>query len=88
MCRRPTEPQLPLNLYLISQDQNDDYDTYDSAVVAARNEEEARCTCPGGRWGMNYTGWCTTPDFVDVEFIGPAKSGMEAGVVISSFNAG
>lgn len=31
-----------MNLYLISQDVNNDYDTYDSAVVAAESEEEAR----------------------------------------------
>ena len=31
-----------MNLYKISQSANNDYDTYDSAIVAAENEEEAR----------------------------------------------
>lgn len=31
-----------MNLYLISQDVSNDYDTYDAAVVAAESEEEAR----------------------------------------------
>ena len=39
-----------LNLYLISQTINNDYDTYDSAVVAAASEEEARIIYPS-TWG-------------------------------------
>ena len=35
-----------LNLYLISQTVNDDYDTFDSAVVAARDDEDARSIHP------------------------------------------
>ena len=35
-----------LNLYLISQTVNDDYDTFDSAVVAARDEEDAKSIHP------------------------------------------
>lgn len=31
-----------MKLYLISQDVNNGYDTYDSAVVCAANEAEAR----------------------------------------------
>jgi hypothetical protein len=36
-----------VKLWLIYQDTNDAYDTYDSAVVAAETEEEARKTHPG-----------------------------------------
>jgi len=35
-----------MNLYLISQDANDGYDTYDSAVVAAKSENDARTINP------------------------------------------
>jgi hypothetical protein len=35
-----------MNLYLISQAENTDYDSYDSAVVAAVSEEEARNMSP------------------------------------------
>ena len=41
-----------MNLYLISQDYNDGYDTYDSAVVAAENKSEATKISPD-----NYREW-------------------------------
>lgn len=47
-----------MKLFLISQTQNNDYDTCDSAVVAAPDEETARSTTPamGSRWyGENLT---------------------------------
>jgi len=31
-----------MKLFLISQDENDGYDTYDSAVVCAKDEEAAK----------------------------------------------
>ena len=39
-----------LNLYLISQTVNNGYDTFDSAVVAARDEEDARSIHPVSSW--------------------------------------
>lgn len=39
-----------MKLWLISQRDNNGYDTYDSAVVAAETEEEARCIHPDN-WG-------------------------------------
>lgn len=35
-----------LNLYLLKQTENNDYDTYDSMVVCAENEEKARRISP------------------------------------------
>lgn len=78
-----------MKLYLISQDVNNDYDTYDSAVVAAENDEAARLTLPGhSRWGDYYTSWAKNPDQVTVLHIGDAVPGTEAGVICASFNAG
>lgn len=79
-----------MNLYLISQEYNDDYDTYDSAVVAANTEEEARLIHPsrGLDWdGKNiaYAGWCDSK-YVEVDFIG--NTDREKGVILTSFNAG
>ena len=37
-----------MNLYLITQDQNRGYDTYESAVVAAETEEQAKSINPAG----------------------------------------
>lgn len=36
-----------MNLYLIWQEKNTNYDTYDSAVVAAESAEDARWIHPG-----------------------------------------
>lgn len=35
-----------MKIFLISQDLNNDYDTYDSAIVIAENEEDARTINP------------------------------------------
>lgn len=75
-----------LKLYLISQNANSDYDTYDSAVVAAYDEEEARNTHPDGDWEYNYS-WAE-PEEVSVKYIGIATTDIEPGVVLASFNAG
>ena len=80
-----------MNLYLISQTINNGYNTYDSAVVCAENEEEARMTHPDGRkdWDgeMDYwDDWCDAKD-VKVKLIGTSVEGVERGVVCASFNA-
>ena len=35
-----------MKLWLLSQDKNNDYDTYDSCVVVAENEEDAKKFAP------------------------------------------
>ncbi len=79
-----------LYLYLISQNENNDYDTYDSAVVVASSEDEARKIHPdgeNGRWDKGY--WTSSPEKVRVYQIGIANSEQKAGdVVCASFNSG
>ena len=79
-----------MNLYLISQHENNDYDTYDSAVVAASTEEIARNTHPSaGGWEHACHNWCSDPSAVTVELIGTTDKQYHDGeIVISSFNAG
>ena len=78
-----------MNLYLISQDENEEYDTYDSAIVCAANEDEARNTKPDARpWGARFSSWCSSPDKVKVRLVGVAAEGVEPGVLLASFNAG
>jgi hypothetical protein len=53
-----------MRLWLISQSRNNDYDTFDSAVVAAETEAEARLIHPRGDtfWksdGPEGAGWYT-----------------------------
>ena len=78
-----------MNLYLISQTVNQDYDTYDSAVVCAESELDARLIHPDGpgeRFEWEYM-WAPV-DKVEVKFLGTADPSVEAGVVLASFNAG
>ena len=90
-----------MNLYLISQNENEYYDTYDSAVVAAENEEEARNIHPGTEknlrtnercWELSrrYKGdcWVSSPKKVTAVLIDIAVEGTTSGVICASFNAG
>ena len=73
-----------MNLYKISQEVNNDYDTYDSAIVAAKTKEEAKNISPSKYIDDQ---WCL-PVYVNVEFIGRAKKCTYAGVILASFHAG
>jgi hypothetical protein len=79
-----------MNLYLISQNQNIGYDTYDSAVVVAKSEEDARLIHPRNTdWNGtddSYGAWCVK-ERVKVQLIGKAVKGI-SGVICASFNAG
>jgi hypothetical protein len=75
-----------MNLYKISQEVNSDYDTYDSAIVCAPDEETARNMCPSHGAVRNHS-WCDAKD-VCVEYIGEAASSVSEGIVLASFNAG
>jgi hypothetical protein len=77
-----------MNLYKISQTTNNDYDTYDSAVVVAESIEHAQNMHPSGSqdaWG-NFS-WVRRKSDVTVEFLGETHL-VESYVVCASFNAG
>lgn len=87
-----------MKLWLILQDVNNGYDTYDSAVVCAETEDAARMTHPSYlalvwekrcwmRDGYEDDSWAP-PSEVKVRYIGEAAPGVTAGVVCASFNAG
>ncbi len=80
-----------MKLYKLTQDVNDDWDTYDSCVVCAVDEEDAKTISPDGYETPikqpEYTSWCTIKD-VKVEYIGEAVEGLKRGVIVASFNAG
>lgn len=82
-----------MNIYKISQQVNNDYDTYDSAVVIAVSEDVAREMQPtdGSPYDPTEKYWCSSwakPHDVTVEFLGLTLPGAKAGVVVASFNAG
>ena len=84
-----------MKLWLISQTENMDYDTYDSAVVTAETEAIARCMSPAP-WdeGKVMTqeqweerGWCSSSARVSVKYLGAAE-GLPQSVICASYNAG
>jgi hypothetical protein len=84
-----------LKLYLVSQTENSDYDTYDSFVIACEHEDVARNTNPQDGcvmtkkdWSYLYSTWCPSPDHVIVTYLGIADASVKHGIVCSSFNAG
>ena len=81
-----------MKLFLITQEHNKGYDSYDSAVVAAPDEKTARQMHPrSGQPVKNWkkeSEWCNSPKHVTVRYLGKAINGVELGVVCASFNAG
>lgn len=86
-----------MNLYLVERRDDTDFIEYDSVVVAAETEADARKIHPSGEmvwseevrktWAYDAR-WPVTPGEVQVKHIGIAVEGTEQGVVLASFNAG
>ena len=83
-----------MNLYLLSQGDNRGYDTYDSCVVCAKSEDEARLMRPNWEptntsWeNGNWHDWAEKPENVRVTLIGRAVRTLPKSVICYSFNAG
>ncbi len=93
-----------MKIYKIYQQVNNDYDTYDSAIVCAESEEEARIINPGGfykfhdgQWYFQYADGKENvdndnswahPKDVHVEYLGEAREDLKIGIISKSFNAG
>lgn len=82
-----------MNIYKIARNDTWDYDDYDSAVVVAATEDDARNIHPNGSGNIHdrsfgHRSWVSDPLQVAVTLIGVAVDGIEPGVVVASFNAG
>lgn len=87
-----------MNIYLCTRTSRGGYDTYDSFICYANNEEEAKNLKPGFEtelgemidWNDYYSlrSWVKSPDDIDVEFLGTKDSINTAYVILASFNAG
>ena len=75
-----------MNLYLISQTANNDWDTYDSAVVAAPDENTAKHMLPGNFSPDKVADVWTSPENVAVEYLGTTE--LPQSVICASFRAG
>lgn len=81
-----------MKLFLLTQTDNNNYDTYDSCVVCAENEDEAKNITPCGEPfepSDRFNPWARSLEGIICEYIGEASEGIKKGtVIISSFNAG
>ena len=79
-----------MKIYRVWQNKNNDYDTYDSAVIAASSLNRAKrisieeFSFPG----ISFNTWVAKIKDVHATEIGEAKEGVTEGVIVSSFNAG
>ncbi len=76
------------NIYLLEQDENTGYDTYDSAVVIASSETIARTMHPLEDEEFSSDCWASRPEFVKVTLLGQAIKEEKKRIVCSSFNEG
>lgn len=92
-----------MNLYLLKRTDKVSWDEYDSAVVKAASEEEARLIHPSmygnykwknNAWFFNdlkqesYAHGWTDPSKISVTLIGKALKDLKETVICASFNAG
>lgn len=86
-----------MNIYKLSQNINNSYDTYDSMIVVAETEQQAKLLHPDmlrfpefkGCW--DFCGWISLDqiDFIQIELVGIAiTTFMTPCVICASFNAG
>jgi hypothetical protein len=90
------ERESKMNIYLLERkDAGVHWGEYDSCVILAKNEEEARHTRPDGEmWeeGYNDYDWCR-PDNVSVRYLGKFDGNLAEGhsakdrVICSSYNS-
>jgi hypothetical protein len=84
-------PDSQMNLYLLTQNQNNGYETYDSLIVAAPDIEDARLIGPNPDYKFQsylFSAWANESSAVEVTLIGVAAPNIKRGVVLASFNAG
>lgn len=84
-----------MNIYLLKQDSVRGWDTYDSAVVWAETEEEAKRIHPNSwetlseKEEVSYYSWPSKPEAITAVFLGLADDPKaKPGVICASFNAG
>lgn len=83
-----------MNLYLIEQEENREWDTYYEAVVCAEDENTARTIDPSQTKEVEYLGWWEAksywcaPAYVKCKYLGKADESIKEGVICNSLKAG
>ena len=85
-----------MNIYKLTQTENRGYDTFDSSIVVAKTETEAKNIHPGAKWTHpdddpwkdEWSDWASSPSNVTAELIGKAdNSYTKPQTILASFNA-
>ena len=84
-----------MKLFLVSQDSNNDYDTYSDFVACCESEEVAKNMNPmdgkpmtASGWEYQFSSWCHSIQQVKVKYLGEADKTVEEGIVCASYHAG
>lgn len=77
-----------MKLFLLERTETIDYDEYDSCVVCAKNEEEAKEISIKELHEDTFSGWTDNKSVISATEIGTAKRGTKVGIILASFNAG
>ena len=80
-----------MNLYLLTQNDINGYDTYDSCVVVANSEDEAKNIHPAWyqTFGEDRCSWTDNTDKVNCTYLGEyAGDYKKSPIICASFNAG
>ena len=72
-----------MKLWLVYRTDSIYCDEYDSAVVVANTEVEAKEYCE-----QDFDEGWTNAKNIKVEYLGEAKCGLQEGIICASFNAG
>jgi hypothetical protein len=85
-----------MNIYLLEQNVNNDYDTFDAMVVCAPCETAARLMHPYDIYpkpnaftedDYDWKVWANTPEEVQVTLLGTSNNPTQE-IILRSFNAG
>ena len=79
-----------MNIYLLTQDENTGYNTYDACVVCAESEEDAKRISSYGKDIADkdeHYAWVASPEKVTATLIGKAANDIKQKVILGSFNA-
>jgi hypothetical protein len=82
---------MKLKLYKVTQDSNNEWDSYQGIIVAAYNEQDARSIHPSGEWPRNdaYSyDWVAEKEvdnLLTVQYLGVADKSVKRGVLLTDF---
>ena len=84
-----------MNIYHVSQEENNEYDTYSDFVIVCASADVARNANPSTGepmteedWKYRFSSWASSPMKVTVRLVGTAHADIAEGIVCASFHAG